>query len=190
MVTTADREKADKLKAKKAAEEAATAAESQKKRDKRARQKEDKQKQKPSAITPELRAVLDQTQAEAAKRVAAEAEEAEAEKRKEKLRVIAAKPVPEKKAVVRATPPKQPTTYAEMDKALSTTAWGIDSMASVGLSGNKDNFAVLRSCPPVEIKTADGSIITVRKQGSVILRAHTDNGRTLTFRIDDVYAIW
>ena len=60
-------------------------------------------------------------------------------------------------------------------------------MASINLSGNRENFVGLRSCPPVDIKTADGNVLTARKMGHVMIRVHTATGKTLALRIDDVY---
>ena len=174
--------KAAALQAKRDAEKAAAEAESQKKRDKRDKQKEEKQKQKHSAITPELRAALDQTKADTAKRVAAEAEAAEAEKRKEKLRAVAAKPAEDR----RVADPVVPTSYKQMDERLSQDAWGVDSMASVHVSGNRALFATLRKCSPVQIKTADGTVITANQSGTVRVRAQTDTGGGYKITVTDV----
>jgi transposase InsO family protein len=80
----------------------------------------------------------------------------------------------------------KPRTYAQLDAALSGTAWGWDTMASVCISGNRNCFRSLRKCPAVEVKTADGAKVTAVQVGTVVLRLDTDAGRTLRFEVDNV----
>lgn len=80
----------------------------------------------------------------------------------------------------------KPLKYAQLDAKLSSDAWGVDSMASVPVSGNRNNFVSLRKVPEVQIKTADGSIITANQAGTVLLSINTDKGRTVRIKIDGV----
>lgn len=74
----------------------------------------------------------------------------------------------------------------QMDVALSKDAWGWDTMASVHVSGNRAQFANLRKCTAVAIKTADGNIVTGTQCGTVHLRITTDDGRNVRLKIDNV----
>jgi transposase InsO family protein len=76
---------------------------------------------------------------------------------------------------------------ANLDAALADNAWGMDSMASVSCSGNRTQFETLQRCPPVQVKVADGSIVTATQTGSVPLRIVLDNGKTIRLVIDNVY---
>jgi len=80
------------------------------------------------------------------------------------------------------------TSTKSLDEALATTAWGIDTMASVHCSGNEKMLHGVTKCPPVSIKVADGQIITCTKKGSVKLRvlSETKEG-PVGFTIKDVY---
>ena len=184
--TMAELEKIAALKAKQEKEAADAAEESRRKREKRERQKDAKQPEaKPSALTAEQRATIEKARANKAKHDA-EQTAAEAAKQEQKRRDDASKA--RKAALKKAVLPiKQPTTYSEMDKALATTAWGCDSMASISLSGNRDNFATLKRCPPVDVKTVDGNVLTAKQWGTVLIRVNTTAGKSLTLRIDDVY---
>ena len=86
-------------------------------------------------------------------------------------------PVPRRSAVVAADP----------DKAIAGTSWGIDSMASVHISGNRELFTVLKKCSPMTIKMADLGVITVTQYGTVKVRVETTAGRSLHFNMDNVY---
>ena len=184
--TTAELEKIAALKAKQQAEAAAIAEESRRKREKRERQRENKKPEaKPSALTAEQRETIEKARESKAKNDA-EQTAATAAKEEQKRRSDSAKA--REAALKKAKLPiKQPMTYSEMDKALASTAWGCDSMASIGLSGNRDNFVTFRRCPPVDIKTADGSVLTARQCGTVLIRVNSTAGKSLTLRIDDVY---
>ena len=72
--------------------------------------------------------------------------------------------------------PPRGVTSSDLDAKLADDAWGWDTMASVCISGNRERFITLRKCPPVPIKTADGSIVTAVHSGSVILRIKLDSG--------------
>ena len=80
----------------------------------------------------------------------------------------------------------KPRTYAQLDDALTKKAWGVDTMASVCISGNRDCFATLRKVPAVQIKTADGSIVTAVHSGTVALRITLDDGRNVKILVDNV----
>ena len=120
--------------------------------------------------------------AEAEAKVKAEAKAKEAARR-------APKPVPKPERTGAPLMPKgplKPRNYAELDAALASTAFGWDTMASVCISGNRDIFSTLRKCPAVQIKTADGSIVTATQSGTVAMRVTTDQGKTIRVPISDV----
>ena len=136
-------------------------------------------------VTPAQRAIIDKAKEDKAKREKEEAEAAAAKaaKRQEESRAAAAKPAESK----RVPDPVQPMTYKQMDERLAADAWGIDSMASVHVSGNRDNFGSLRKCAPVTIKTADGSLITAKQSGTIKIRVQTRKGNGIKFDVPDVY---
>lgn len=73
------------------------------------------------------------------------------------------------------------------DRSLSGNAWGVDTMASLSLSGNKALFVDLKECTPVPVEVADGSIITASQRGTVYLRVVSMKGRQVCIPIQDVY---
>lgn len=70
---------------------------------------------------------------------------------------------------------------------LSKHSWGVDTMASIHVSGNRHLFRSLRKCQPIPVEMADGRTVTVMQKGSVTLRIHTADGRPITIVVDDVY---
>ncbi|MDR3737610.1 MAG: reverse transcriptase domain-containing protein [Terracidiphilus sp.] len=70
---------------------------------------------------------------------------------------------------------------------VSTAPWGVDSMASIHLSGNKKLFTRLRSCPPISVEVADRSVVTTSVCGSVRIRITTAAGKTMVIPIENVY---
>ena len=74
----------------------------------------------------------------------------------------------------------------QLDKALANHAWGWDTMASSGCSGNRARFSALRKCRAVPVKVADGSIVAATHIGSVPLRVRLDNGGVVRIVVDDV----
>ena len=65
--------------------------------------------------------------------------------------------------------------------------WGVDSMASIHLSGDKKLFTHLRRCTPTSVEVADRSIVTAVQQGSVKLRIMTPAGKSMVIPIDNVF---
>ena len=76
-----------------------------------------------------------------------------------------------------------------IDKVLTSTGWGIDTMASLHVSGNKDVFDALpRRCAPVKIEVADGAFVVAMQRGSVRLRVrNAADSKTIGVTIDNVY---
>jgi hypothetical protein len=116
-----------------------------------------------------------------AQREAAEKAKKDSERKSESAKPAAAEKKP---AAAAAQPPKK--SAVQMDVALSKDAWGWDTMASVHVSGNRAQFANLRKCTAVQIKTADGNIVTGTQCGTVHLRITTDDGRNVRLQIDNV----
>jgi hypothetical protein len=74
------------------------------------------------------------------------------------------------------------------DAALATTAWGIDTMASCHISGNKELFRGLKSCPPANITVADGTTVRCMMRGSIRIRVlSADKTKRIGIDIDDIY---
>lgn len=65
---------------------------------------------------------------------------------------------------------------------------GVDSMASVNVSGSKALFTRgLRSCKPFSVRMADDGELEVTQVGSIDLHINVTSGQTVTFVIEDVY---
>ena len=54
--------------------------------------------------------------------------------------------------------------------------WGIDSMASMHVSGDRAQFNTLGACAPHRVTVADGGTVTVSQRGTVPLEARTAGG--------------
>jgi transposase InsO family protein len=74
----------------------------------------------------------------------------------------------------------------KLDAALSKDAWGWDTMASSGCSGNRDQFVDLRKCPAVPVTGMDGNVVNATHIGSVALRAHTTTGKVVRLIVHNV----
>lgn len=74
---------------------------------------------------------------------------------------------------------------AKSDKA--SAAWGVDSMASLHLSGDKNLFTSLQQCAPVSVQMANGQVVVTSSRGQVILRVATAAGGTVRLPVEDVY---
>ena len=86
--------------------------------------------------------------------------------------------------------PKESTVSSnhEKIKALEARTWGVDSMASLGISGNKDLFTSLHPCEPVVVSGMEsGSTVTATLCGSVELHLRTENGDSVSMVVDDIY---
>ncbi|MDR3447051.1 DDE-type integrase/transposase/recombinase, partial [Dyella sp.] len=73
--------------------------------------------------------------------------------------------------------------------ALSTGSgtFGIDSMASVNVSGDRHIFVSMKRCTPIDIEVADGGIITATQRGTVELRVSTTTRKSMKLQFRDVY---
>ena len=58
--------------------------------------------------------------------------------------------------------------------------WGVDSMASLHISGNKSLFTGLKRCDPVKIQVANSEFVTANHRGIVLLRSHGWQHRVVT----------
>jgi hypothetical protein len=82
------------------------------------------------------------------------------------------------------------TAYASTTagKSLSTHSWGVDTMASLHISGNRDVFTQLSAAPPISIEVADGRFVTASMSGSVRLELAVEgDDRTIKIIVDNVY---
>lgn len=73
-----------------------------------------------------------------------------------------------------------------IDKALTTDSWGIDSMASTSVSGNKALFAKLSRCAEVRVKVANGQYVRANQTGTVVLKFLDVRKRLVTYHLDQV----
>ena len=65
--------------------------------------------------------------------------------------------------------------------------WGIDSMASLHISGQRNLFHSFVQCEPVSVQMANGAIVTAEHRGSISLRVTTTGGKAIKITVDDVY---
>ena len=67
-------------------------------------------------------------------------------------------------------------------------AWGVDTMASAHVSGDRGVFAgALKRCAPIAFKTASGSTVIANQVGDVMLRVRGINGKIVCIRVERVY---
>jgi transposase InsO family protein len=69
----------------------------------------------------------------------------------------------------------------------ANTAWGVDSVASIHVSGNKARFSGLQSCAPVCVEVADGGQVVAKQRGNVTLELRSDDGRDIAIVVENVY---
>jgi Chromo (CHRromatin Organisation MOdifier) domain/gag-polypeptide of LTR copia-type len=75
-----------------------------------------------------------------------------------------------------------------IDKALREYAWGVDSMASLSVTGNRSLLTNVRKCEPVVVKVADGKTITVMHKGDTKLHLKVlGEQRTVGITVPDVH---
>lgn len=74
-----------------------------------------------------------------------------------------------------------------IDVLLKEYSWGIDTMASLHCTGNKNHFATLRKCSPIPITCANGDKIYVEKVGRVKIRVTSEKGNIIIIDLDEVY---
>ena len=75
-----------------------------------------------------------------------------------------------------------------LDHALKQHKWGIDTMASVHICGNKSKFiGPLRSCKPIPVKVADSNVVVVTQIGDVIIDVESfDKQNIIRLTLTDV----
>ena len=66
-------------------------------------------------------------------------------------------------------------------------SWGIDSMASVHISGSKKSFIELHKCAPMTVQMADGGTVTTTQCGDVSLYMPQSNNTAVRRTIKNVY---
>jgi hypothetical protein len=72
--------------------------------------------------------------------------------------------------------------------SVASCQFGLDSMASLHIVGNKGLFVKgLRSCKPFPCTVANGEVVPISHVGSVELHINVAPGRTVTYVIDDVF---
>lgn len=76
----------------------------------------------------------------------------------------------------------------QLNDLLAGNAWGVDSMASVSLSGNRALFTGLHRCSPIAIETADGAVIQASLVGTIELRLKPINKpNPILIKVHNVY---
>lgn len=71
----------------------------------------------------------------------------------------------------------------------SNTSWGVDSMASLHVTGHREQFIAgsVEKCPPIEVKVANGEIVTTDLRGKMKLHVRTAEGSIVKFDLANVY---
>ena len=75
----------------------------------------------------------------------------------------------------------------DVDAALAGSAWGVDTMASCSISGNRSMFGPLRTCAAIEVKGMDGGIVQCTQMGTVTIMMATVAGARHRLVIHNVY---
>ena len=83
--------------------------------------------------------------------------------------------------------PVKPVASAAVEKPAKEAHWGVDSMASLHISGNKALFTGLKSCEPVKIEVANSQFVTSTCRGNVYVSVKTENGQLLRIKFEKVY---
>ena len=68
-----------------------------------------------------------------------------------------------------------------------STPWGVDSMASLHISGDRRQFSSLRRCKPVSVLVADGNTVKATHRGTVPICVKTSGGISVIFKARNVY---
>lgn len=74
-----------------------------------------------------------------------------------------------------------------MEKRLKQMTWGLDSMASVHCTGNKELLSNRKQCSPMRILCANDDSVVATSHGTVTLRVRTRGGNTATLKVSEVY---
>jgi hypothetical protein len=72
-------------------------------------------------------------------------------------------------------------------KAAKTIHWGVDSMASLHISGNKSLFTGLKRCDPIKIQVANSEFVTARYRGTVFVNVKSESGQMQRIPFEKVY---
>lgn len=78
-------------------------------------------------------------------------------------------------------------TGMDIKASLTKHTWGMDSMASLHVCGNRHQFVSLKKCAPMRVNMADDGVVTVTQCGTVSIVVAAEDGNTVKFMIDDVY---
>ena len=91
-------------------------------------------------------------------------------------------------AAARAVPPPR-FKKQSLDAALASTAWGVDTMASVHISGNRKLFSNLKNVAHVEVQTIEGLTKVLSNQlGTISLRVWSEQKQIpVQIKVEDVY---
>ena len=73
-----------------------------------------------------------------------------------------------------------------IDDALAGDSWGIDSMASTHISGNRAIFGRLTRCAEVKVKVANGEFVKANQTGTVTVKFRDIQKRIVTATLDQV----
>lgn len=79
------------------------------------------------------------------------------------------------------------TAQARRAATVTPRAIGIDSMASLNISGTKHLFKSLRRCAPFNVNMADDGVVEVSQVGTVELHINVTPEQTISILIDEVY---
>jgi hypothetical protein len=74
-----------------------------------------------------------------------------------------------------------------IQEALAAKDWGVDTMASLHVSGNKKLFSGLHLCEAAEVEVANGGIVRASHRGRVVLPIAVADGRSVKVIINNVY---
>jgi broad specificity phosphatase PhoE len=93
-----------------------------------------------------------------------------------------------KRRQVRKQPGKAPVHAPQAHAAMAEPrAIGIDSMASLNISGKKGLFTSLRRCAPFTVAMADNGVVEVSQVGTVELHINVTPEQTISILVDEVY---
>ena len=76
---------------------------------------------------------------------------------------------------------------SEGNHSVKSIHWGVDSMASLHISGNKSLFTGLKRCDPVKIQVANSEFVTAKYRGTVYIIVKMDDGRMQRILFEKVY---
>jgi hypothetical protein len=92
------------------------------------------------------------------------------------------------KSILKKSASSVPTASAVVGKVAKSSNWGVDSMASLHISGNKSLFTGgLTRCEPVKVQVANSEFVTATYRGTVYVRVKTEGGQSLRIPFDKVY---